>query len=158
MTQKEILTGLVLECLDSRKWRYDIQDQDDQRFTLSFGMNLKSKLSSCRVIVIINQDSIQVLAICPIKATEDVYGPVTEYLTRANFGLIVGKFEFDYRDGEIRYQSVLPCSAGTPQMKDVERVLDVPFLMMQRYGNGLMKNLMGIGYPEEDIREAQNDQ
>ena len=28
---------------------------------------------------------------------------IAEYLTRANYGMVMGNFEMDYSDGEIRY-------------------------------------------------------
>ena len=68
----------------------------------------------------------------------------------------MGKFEFDYRDGEVRYQSCLSCREGIPSLKDVEFTVDVTMLMLQRYGDGLIKNLMGFGNPEQDIREIDN--
>ena len=81
---------------------------------------------------------------------------MAEFLTRANFGLKIGKFELDYNDGEVRYQAILPCSEGVPPIKDVERVVDMGFLMFQRFGDGLIKNLMGFGNPAEDIKAITN--
>ena len=98
---------------------------------------------------------IQCLTICPIKATEDVRLQVAEYLTRANYGMKIGKFELDMNDGEVRYQTILPCSEGVPSIKDVERIIDMGFLMFQRFGDGLIKNLMGFGNPAEDIKAVQ---
>ena len=44
--------------------------------------------------------------------------------------------------------------SGSPQ--DVERVVDMGFLMFQRFGDGLIKNLMGFGNPAEDIKAITN--
>lgn len=81
---------------------------------------------------------------------------MAEYITRANFGLKMGNFELDYRDGEIRYQSCLPCREGIPSLKDIEYAVDVTFLMMNRYGDGLAKNIMGFGDPARDVEAAEN--
>jgi hypothetical protein len=95
------------------------------------------------------------MAVCNIKASTDVFPQVVEYITRANYGLKIGKLEFDYSDGEVRYQTILSAKEGCPSLKDVERVIDMSFIMLDRYGNGLVKNLMGVGNPEADIREAE---
>lgn len=39
----------------------------------------------------------------------------------------------------------------------MELSVDLSFLMMKRYGNGLAKALMGFGEPEKDIAEAEKD-
>ena len=44
-----------------------------------------------------------------------------------------------------------------PDIKEVELSVDLSFLMMKRYGNGLAKALMGFGEPEKDIAEAEKD-
>ena len=155
MSQKDELTSVTLEYLESQKWHYDVKRNDDERFIAVLGMNLKCKLSTCRLMISVDGMDIQCYAICPIKATQDVIPQVAEYITRANFGLKIGKFELDYNDGEVRYHTILPCSQGTPCIKDVERVIDISFLMMQRFGDGLVKNLMGYGEPAEDIKAIQ---
>ncbi len=155
MSQKDNLTSITLEYFESQKWHYEVKQNDDDRFIVTLGMNLKGKLSSCRVLVVIDDKNIQCFTVCPIKATEDVRPQVAEFLTRANYGLKIGKFELDYNDGEVRYQSILPCSEGVPCIKDVERVIVVGFLMFQRFGDGLVKNLMGFGNPAEDIKAIQ---
>ena len=155
MSHIDQLVQVTKDYLDSQNWHYQTEQPNENTFIFNMNMSMKNKLSSCRLIVAVNNNTIQSLAICPLKATEDVYGPVVEYLTRANYGLMIGKFEFDYKDGEIRYQSALSCVENVPSMADVERVVDVSFLMMRRYGDGLMKNLMGIGFPEQDVKEAE---
>ncbi len=156
MSQKDNLTSITLEYLESQKWNYDVRRNDDERFVALMGMNLKGKLNSCRMMIVVEERDIQCFAICPLNATPDVMPQVAEYLMRANYGLRLGKFELDFSTGQIRYQTDLPCTDGVPDIKDVERTIDVTFLMMQRYGDGLAKNIMGFGHPEEDIRAIEN--
>ena len=42
-------------------------------------------------------------------------------------------------------------------MKDVEFAVDCGMLMLQRYGDGLFKNIMGFGNPAKDIAEIENN-
>ncbi len=156
MSQLRSNKASVYEYVESQKWRYKVERDDDKRYIISLGMNLKSRLSSCRVLIEATETEIQAYGVCPINATSQFYGPVVEYITRANYGLKVGAFEFDYSDGEVRYHTCLSCKEGVPSQKDVERTVDMSFLMMDRYGDGLAKNLMGFGNPEQDIREAES--
>lgn len=152
LSRKDLLFNKLIEYLDSQQWKYSIKGNRD---FIEFNMSLKGKISSCRMVVVASDNEIQAMAFAPIKAAEENFASVVEFITRANYGLKVGKFEFDYRDGEVRYQSCLPCREGMPSMKDVEFVVDLPMLMLQRYGDGLVKNLMGFGTPEADIRAIE---
>lgn len=155
MAHKDKLMQRVVEYLDSQNWHYDITG--DNNHIVKFGLNITGKLKNCRMFIIVSEKDIQSIAVAPINATEDVYDDVVEFLTRANYGLKLGNFEFDYSDGEVRYQSCMVCGGGVPTLDDVERVVDIPFLMLQRYGDGLVKNLMGFGDPESDIKEIEDD-
>ena len=153
-SRKAVLFQRVVEYLDSQHWKYKIGGSDNDIAELN--MSLKSKINSCRLVVTASDTEIQAFAFCPIKASEDCFANVVEFITRANYGLKVGKFEFDYRDGEVRYQACLSCREGIPSLKDVEFTVDVTFLMLQRYGDGLVKNLMGFGNPEQDIKAIES--
>lgn len=153
MTQKERLLNRALEYIQSQDWKYTMIG--DNKDIIEFKMGLKGKIGSCRMVVTTSDKEIQAFGFAPFKADADCYAKTVEYITRANYGLKVGKFEFDYRDGEVRYQACLPCREGVPSLKDVELVVDVPMLMLQRYGDGLVKNIMGFGDPEKDIAAAE---
>ncbi len=153
LSRRDQLFNRVIEYLDSQKWKYNIKG--DREF-IEFNMGLKGKISNCRVVILVSEKEIQSIAFAPMKASQECFGNVVEFLTRANYGLKVGKFEFDYRDGEVRYQSCLPTREGIPTLQEVEFIVDLSMLMLQRYGDGLVKNLMGFGNPEADIRQIEN--
>jgi hypothetical protein len=136
--------------MKSQNWKYTV-DGDVVRLNLS----INSQLGSCHVIAAAGEKEIQCYAICPVKAKPEHYANVVEFITRANYGLKLGNFEFDYRDGEVRYHSCLRSTEGMPSLNEVEFVVDVTFMMMQKYGDGLVKNLMGFGDPEKDIAEME---
>jgi len=152
MTHKEQLFNRTIEYLNSQGWHYDVDDDKD---IIRFGMNIDSKLKNCRVAIMVGEKEIQSYAICPLRATKDVYGDVVEFITRANYGLKLGNFEFDYSDGEVRYHTCLACNTIVPNLAEVERCIDIGFFMLQRYGDGLAKNLMGYGNPEADIKAIE---
>lgn len=153
-TCKEMTLGKVIEYLDSQGWKYT--RKGDQSDVIEFHMGLKCKLRDCRVVISVGENEVQAFAMAPIRASQENYADVVEFITRANCGLKVGKFEFDYRDGEVRFQSCLPCKECVPNLKNVETVVDIPMLMLQRYGDGLAKNLMGFGNPAADIQEIES--
>ena len=154
-SQKNVLLRSVTAFLDSQKWRYQT---DNAKCICHFGMNLNCKVTNCQVLVQTQDDCIQAFAVCPMKASEANRLRVAEYISRANYGLKIGCFEMDFRDGEVRYHTILPCSAGTPQMADVGKVVALSFLMLDRFGDGLMNAMMGVGDPAADVAAAQAKQ
>ncbi len=48
-------------------------------------------------------------SLCPVIIPEDRRAEVLEFLTRANYGLIIGNFEMDLDEGEVRYKTSFDC-------------------------------------------------
>src|SRR5688500_12466181 len=51
-------------------------------------------------------------SVLPTIVPQEKQREVMEYLTRANYGLSIGNFEMDLRDGEIRYKSSVDMADG----------------------------------------------
>lgn len=84
------------------------------------------------------------------------YATVSEYLHRANFGLLFGNFEIDYSDGEIRFKITTDCEdVKTLTNHIIDRSVALPCAMFERYGEGMLKLMMGIGTPEGLIQESE---
>ncbi len=154
MSHREDLFYAVNQYLKSQNWKYS-SDVTRFSFDYSMGMGIGEKLNSCRMIIVAEETGIVFLAVCPINATEDNRAAVAEYLTRANYGLKSGNFEMDYKDGEVRYKNYICCIESVPSQKEIEFTNDVCFLMFKKYGDGLIKNIMGFGDPETDYEAAE---
>ena len=157
MTQKDINKQRLKEYLASQEWNYEDMRDNDDVYIAAMGFSVEGRLNSIRLLVQADETTIQSFGVCPINATESSAPQVVEYVTRANYGLKIGKFEFDYSDGEVRFQSSLSSLEGTPNLANIERVVDMPIRMFNRYGDGLVKALMGLGDPKADIAEAEAD-
>ncbi len=155
MTQKELNKDALIRYMDFQGWHYECVADDETRYIAKLGMNIGGRLSSIRLFTEANAHTIQSVGVCPINADEASRPMVAEYITRANYGLMVGKFEMDYSDGEVRFQSCQSCTQGVPHQKDIERIVDMPIVMFHKYGDGLVKSLLGLGNPEADIREIE---
>ena len=155
MSQFSINKASLTEYIKSQNWHFRVERDNEDSYVVSLGMNLNCRLNSCRILVSASATEIQAYTVSPINANSKDYSNVVEYITRANYGLKVGGFEFDYSDGEIRYHTCHSSKEGIPSQSDVERIVDVGVLMMERYGDGLVKNLMGFGNPAQDIEEAE---
>ena len=81
---------------------------------------------------------------------------VSEFLHRANYGLNDGNFEMDYKDGEIRYKSFVNFRNIDVSQEVVEDSIIVGAAMIDRYGKGLLKLMLGDGTAEECIEYCES--
>ena len=54
-----------------------------------------------------DKDLVLLYSVCPERVPEGRRLEVSQFLTRANYGLAAGNFELDFHDGEVRYKTVL---------------------------------------------------
>lgn len=94
-------------------------------------------------------------SIAPIKAPVEKRDAVVEFITRANYGMIIGNFEFDYSDGEIRYKTALDVEGGEATFTMLKNLIYINVRTMDRYLPGLMKVIYGDVSPAEAIREIE---
>lgn len=105
-----------------------------------------------------NPQTMLFLTYLPMKVAEDKRAAVSEYLTRANYGLHVGNFEMDMEDGEVRYKTTGVTDADTmPSLDVIRRLTYIGFSMFDRYIPSLLSIIYGGKTPAEAIAEAEKD-
>ena len=75
---------------------------------------------------------------CTIAAPEDKRDAVAEFITRANYDLLIGNFELDFEDGEIRFKTSIDVSNDRLTTALVEPFVIANVVMMDHYLPGLM--------------------
>jgi hypothetical protein len=102
------------------------------------------------------QEQFVFYSICPVKAPEEKRPAVAELLTRANYGLVVGNFELDYSDGEVRYKTSIAAKEGetlTPGL--IKHAVYANVLTMDRYLPGIMSVLYSDVSPADAIAKVE---
>ncbi len=85
---------------------------------------------------------------------------VAEYLLRANHGLYLGGFEFDWDAGTVVYKTVLDVECGQLTRHELRRALSANLSTIDRYLPGLMLVLWGDAEPKDAVLlvEAPDDE
>ena len=146
--------------LDKRSYKYDFHD-DKNIFVVRF--NLKTKLGNTRIFIRVRPRSadaslcsnISSHAYVDLKADEGCMAQICEYITRANYGLIMGNFEMDHSDGEIRYKHSVDAWEGVPTDSALSDLINIPLNMLDKYGDGLLAVSMGFLDPKAAIEKAE---
>ncbi len=95
-------------------------------------------------------------SICPIKVPENKRLLVAEFLTRANYGMIMGNFELDLRDGEVRYKTSIDVEGDRLSLPLSQHVVYPNVMMMDRYLPGIMMVAYGGLTSEQAIQQIEN--
>jgi len=120
-------------------------------------MGVAGESGSYRLVVVIDGDRnvVRFLTFLEGKVPEPRRREVMEYLTRANYGLLLGNFELDVADGEVRFK----CSADIEHTgfsyEQYQSMLYVSVAMMDRYFPGLQKVVQGSSDAAAAIAEAE---
>lgn len=151
------LTDAVAACLDTLGYTYSY-DEAKNRFTFTFLIN--STLGTCEMVINMKADGFNVYAYSPIRPKSDdpdMLAAVAEYITRANYGITLGNFELDFNDGEVRYMTSILCFDRIPSQEEIEWVIDIPWIMLERYGDGLAQVILIGADPAEAVAEAETE-
>ncbi len=82
---------------------------------------------------------------------------MAEFLTRANYGMVIGNFEMDFNDGEVRYKSSIDVTENVEHLTEAQfrSLVYTNVMMMDKYFPGLMSIMYLDRSPAELIAEIE---
>jgi hypothetical protein len=101
------------------------------------------------------QEQFVFYSVFPVKVPESNFQSISEYIQRANFGMIIGNFEIDIEDGEVRYKTSVDLEGVEQATHLLRNMVYANVLTMDKYFNGLMRILHGGLTPVEAIKEVE---
>lgn len=159
-TMKQAITA-IKNYMDSKGFKYQF-DEANNIFTLTFSLS-KTKLGRTDIRILVRPTTSDP-NVChrlvsygqiSLHADNDCMAQVAEYLHRANYGLNLGNFELDVRDGEIRYKVSMNVRDAMVGQDAIDDMLALPVSMFNKYGNGLLAVTMGMMSPEDALKKAE---
>lgn len=104
-----------------------------------------------------NQEQFVFYSICPFRVAPEQMPRAMEFVTRANYGMVIGNFELDMTDGEVRYKTSIDVEGDRLTPALVRQVVYANVLMMDRYLPGFMSVIYGGTDPQTAIDHAENE-
>jgi len=95
-------------------------------------------------------------SVFPQKAPQVKHQAVAEYITRANYGMIIGNFEFDFSDGEIRYKTSIDVDSSNLDVAVIGQLVYTNLLNVDKYLLGILEILDGEILPKEAIASIES--
>jgi hypothetical protein len=74
-----------------------------------------------------------------------------KFLIRANYGMMIGNFEMDFTDGEIRYKTSIDVEGDKLSSALIKRLVYANVMMMDEYLPGIVSVTEGDMEPKDAI-------
>jgi hypothetical protein len=136
--------------------------EDDWTFTklqgepvLQTGFQGENGAWNCYATTREEQQQIAFYSIAPITAPENKRSQIAEFIARANYGMIIGNFELDFNDGEIRYKTSIDVSSDNLSLAIIKNLVYSNVMMMDEYLPGIMAVIETGVEPESAIAQVE---
>lgn len=144
----------VVEYFDKDNWKYQ---QLPNQTILRMGYGGKNGNWTCYAQTREEEQQFIFYSVLPSNASEEKRSDIAEFITRANYNLVVGNFEMDYSDGEIRYKTSINLT-NVEATYAIIRGLVVPNIFTtDRFFPGIMAVLYAGVSPEDAIIQIRNN-
>lgn len=150
--------GRILESmkafLTEERWSFEADAEHPVlrcRFTGSAGT------WSCLLQAREEQEQLLVYSIAPLRVPTERRRDAAEYLTRANYGLVLGNFELDFSDGEVRFKTSMDAEDVALGPALLRPLLYQNALTMDRYLQGLRDVALGGTAPARAIAAVEGE-
>jgi hypothetical protein len=94
-------------------------------------------------------------SICPANTPPEKRPAMAEFICRANYGLLLGNFELDFEDGEVRFRTSLDLGVDRLSLALLKQAIYTNLIIMDRYLPGIMVINFGSLSPAEAITQVE---
>jgi len=143
-------TETVISYLEKEGYNFD-HSRENSVITTGF------MIDTWRVPCVINLDEenerIIVYSYAPFNIEADIRPSILALTSRANYGLLIGNFEFDLNDGELRYKTSIDVEGGELTERMFETLLSANLVTHENYMPAI-RAVIDDGVPPADAIAA----
>jgi hypothetical protein len=146
------LFDTVLEYFDEEGWKY-------RRLPGREGVELgvAGDHGNYHLVALVDgDDMLRLLTFVEGKVPEARRRDVMEFITRANYGLLLGNFELDINDGELRYKASIDVEDSRLSRSQFRNLLFGSVAAIDRYFPHLQRVLQGAADPAAAVADAEH--
>lgn len=143
---------LVLQFFQDNDWSYEIVKENT---ILRLPVQANNGEWFCYAEIREEQQQFRFYSVCPVKAPPEKRLAISEFITRANYGLSIGNFELDFTDGEVRYKTSIDVEGSQLDPALIKQLVYHNVMTMDEYLPGIMKTIYSDVTSEEAITEIE---
>jgi hypothetical protein len=142
----------LIQHLDEHKIRY-LTDSDDQSVCADF----RGETGTYRMIAQVdgNDGLFQVFGQSNVRVPPGSRPAIAEAVARANYGLKVGKFEFDADEGDLRFHAAHLLTFDSLEGETIQRLMGTTIAMLNLYLPAFLSVIYGNETPKDAIRHVE---
>ncbi|BAY81539.1 hypothetical protein NIES267_10160 [Calothrix parasitica NIES-267] len=146
-TSSQLIYKAVLNFFKTEEWEF-VEEEDE----LILYMNFKGENGEwvCLAKVIEVENQFIFYSLYPQAVPQDKRLAIAEFITRVNYGTVLGNFELDFDDGEIRYKTSIDVEGDNLSFALIKQMVYANVMMMDEYLPGIMAVIEG----EVEVKEA----
>ncbi len=110
---------------------------------------------TCYANTRVEQQQFIFYSVCPIKTPDDKRLAMAEFISRVNSGMVIGNFEIDFSDGEIRYKTSIDVEGDKLSFALINQLVYANVTTMDEYLQGIMSVIYGDLSPELVISQIE---
>ncbi|MFQ3673813.1 MAG: YbjN domain-containing protein, partial [Aggregatilineales bacterium] len=147
MSDQQIFNALV-EFFEEDEWDFQWMEGAS---VLSMGFSGKNGKWQCFAQAREAQQQFVFYSVLPINVPPEKRQKVAELITRINYGMVIGNFEMDFDDGEVRYKTSVDVEGAelTPPM--IRQMVYANIIITDRYLSAVMRTIYSDITPLEAI-------
>lgn len=150
---KTLLFDLMVDYFNRDEWPYDrVAGQD----ILQLAYRTEQLAWTCYAQTLEDDQQFLFYSVAPVKASEEKRPFVAEYITRANYGLVVGNFEMDWKTGEVRYKTSIDIEDDRLSYALWRSVVYANLFVAERYLPGLIAVVYEDVSPKTAVLQAES--
>jgi len=150
MERESSLLDRICEYLDNDDWNYQRRET-----VVRTAVNARNATFDVYATSAEAMEVMRFYTVYPVKVPEARRIAAMEFVTRANYGLLMGNFEFDLSDGEIRYKTAMDVEGVILSDTAICNLITCGVSMADRYFPGMMKVIFSDMDAAEAIRTVE---
>ncbi|MCU0512846.1 MAG: YbjN domain-containing protein [Anaerolineae bacterium] len=151
MSEQQIFDAVV-EFFEADDWKFQWLEG---MTVLSMGFAGKNGKWVCYAQAREPQQQFVFYSVLPVNVPEAKRPALAEFITRANYGMIIGNFEMDFEDGEIRYKTSIDVEGTSLGPQLIRQMVYANVLITDRYLSGIMAVIYGGKDPAAAVSEIE---
>jgi hypothetical protein len=148
------LETCLLDFFAQEQWNYEQLEQRDPK-VFQFPFKGQSGEWQCQAWLRESNYQILLYSYLPVRIADARRAEVSEFITRANYGLVIGNFELDLSDGELRFKTSLDVEGSSIDTALIKQLCYANVLTMDKYLPGLIAVLDNGVPPESAIQQVE---
>ncbi|MGK7946788.1 MAG: YbjN domain-containing protein [Microcystaceae cyanobacterium] len=133
--EKQNIFDLIIEFFKEEEWQFQVIPKQKTLRLLFQGNNGQW---DCYAIAKEKEQQFIFYSICPLTIAEPQKIAIAEYITRANSGMIMGNFELDIDQGQVKYKTSIDVEGDQLSLALIKQIVYPNVMMMDKYLSGII--------------------